>query len=303
MYYFGKVITAMVTPFDKDLQVDIEATRKLVDHLIENNSDAIVVAGTTGEGPTLSKEEKLNLFSVVSERVKGRVPVIANVGSNNTSESIAFAQEVERMNIVDGLMLVNPYYNKPSQEGLFVHFEAIATSVKLPILLYNIPGRTGVNLQWETTVALSKIKNIIAIKEASGDLTQVSFVIENTPDNFGVYSGDDDLTLPIVAIGGAGVVSVVSHVFGPEIKRMIERKDATLHRKLTPFVKAMFAESNPVPIKSALNLIGQCVGSVRMPLVDLREDGHERVKQAYEKALVQLEGETQLVPNAKLYIK
>lgn len=281
MSVFGQVVTAMVTPFDEELKLDLAATEKLVEHLIENGSDAIVVAGTTGEGPTLSKEEKIDLFKHVAFVSNGRVKVIANVGTNNTYESVEFAKEVEKLGVVDGLMVVNPYYNKPSQKGLYEHYKTIANSVDLPILLYNIPGRTSVNLDYKTTVELSKIKNIVAIKESSGDLAQIAKVIEYTDDHFSVYSGDDDLTLPIVSIGGDGVVSVASHIFGKEIKEMIQNKDSNIHRRLIPFFEEMFFTTNPVPVKHNLTLISQQVGSVRLPLVGLTSDEQKRVQKAY----------------------
>lgn len=275
MHTYGEVITAMVTPFDKNLQLDLPTTQKLVSHLIENGSDSIVVSGTTGESPTLSQQEKLLLFETVRLHSQNKA-VITNVGSNNTAESIQFSQEVAKRGLSDGLLLANPYYNKPSQEGLYQHFKAIAESVDLPIMLYNIPGRTAVNLDAETTIRLSEIPNIVAIKESSGNLSQIATVIQHTAPTFSVYSGDDNLTLPILALGGKGVVSVASHITGNRIKEMIRYfkngdmdEAATIHRKLLPFFEGIFFTANPVPIKNALRLVGMNVGSVRLPLVDL----------------------------------
>lgn len=277
MHTYGEVITAMVTPFKKDLEIDLTGVKNLVHHLIANGSDSIVVSGTTGESPTLSKEEKLQLFYTVQSEI-GNKPVIANVGTNNTAETIQFAQEVDKRKLADGLLLANPYYNKPSQEGLYQHFRAIAESVDLPIMLYNIPGRTAVNLQAETTIRLSEIPNIVAIKESSGDLSQIATVIRHTPPKFSVYSGDDNLTLPILSLGGKGVVSVASHLAGEDIKKMIQYykngqvdEAASIHRRLLPFFEGIFFTTNPVPIKNALRLKGIETGSVRLPLVDLND--------------------------------
>ncbi|WP_078553374.1 4-hydroxy-tetrahydrodipicolinate synthase [Bacillus alkalicellulosilyticus] len=275
---FGKVITAMVTPFDHAGNVDFQATEQLVNHLIANGTDAIVVAGTTGESPTLTTEEKIQLFYTVVRVAQGRVPVIAGTGSNNTRASIALTQAAEEAG-VDGVMLVVPYYNKPSQEGMYQHFAAIAESTKLPVMLYNIPGRSVVNMNVETTIRLSQIENIVSIKEASGDLEAIAQIIAGTDDTFSVYSGDDSLTLPILAIGGTGVVSVASHIIGNEMQNMVTsfmqghvQHAATMHRQLLPTMKALFTSPNPTPVKAALNLKGVTVGSVRLPLVPLTDE-------------------------------
>lgn len=289
MAYFGQIVTAMVTPFDQTLEVDMQAVEGLVEHLISNGSDSIVVSGTTGEGPTLTKEEKISLFEKVWEVSNGRIQVLSNIGSNNTKESLEFAKEVENLGVADGLMVVCPYYNKPSQEGMFKHFESIAANTSLPIMLYNIPGRTGVNLLPSTVERLSKIHNIVALKEASGDLEQARKIIEAVPTDFSVYSGDDDLTLPMLELGGVGVVSVSSHVFGKEMKEMILNRDEVLNEKLSHFFGEMFFEPNPVPVKSALNNLGVNVGSVRLPLIELSGDGQRRVKKAYDNTKKHLE--------------
>jgi 4-hydroxy-tetrahydrodipicolinate synthase len=274
---FGKVITAMVTPFDEKGEVDYNATRALVNHLINNGTEALVVSGTTGESPTLTTEEKVALFKLVVEEAAGRIPVIAGTGSNNTRASIQLTKLAAEVG-VDGILLVVPYYNKPSQEGIYQHFKAIAESTVLPVMLYNIPGRSVVNMSVETVVRLSAIHNIVAIKEASGNLDEMAEIISKTPDHFSLYTGDDALTLPTLAIGGMGVVSVASHVIGNEMQDMMTKyktgqleEAATAHRRLLPLMKGLFAAPNPTPVKAALNMTGISVGDVRLPLVPLTE--------------------------------
>lgn len=275
MLNWGQVITAMATPFTSAGEVDFSRAGWLAERLVENGSDGLVVAGTTGESPTLSKEEKLRLFATVVERVGGRAAVIAGTGGNNTAESVALTQAAEKTG-VDGILLVNPYYNKPSQEGLYQHFATVARSTSLPVMLYNIPGRTAVNCLPETIAQLaSDVANIVAVKEASGDLAQIAEVRRRAPSDFAVYSGDDALTLPVLAVGGVGVVSVASHLVGREIAEMIGHfaagrvKEAqALHLKLLPLFKALFILPNPVPLKAALAAIGWPVGGVRLPLVE-----------------------------------
>jgi 4-hydroxy-tetrahydrodipicolinate synthase len=278
MMNFGQVLTAMVTPFDQHGEVDFNAARTLVNYLIENGTDGLVVAGTTGESPTLTTEEKIALFKFVVEVSAGRVPVIAGTGSNNTRASISLTKLAEEVG-VDGIMLVTPYYNKPSQEGMFQHFKAIAETTSLPVMLYNIPGRSVVNMSVETVVRLSEISNIVAIKEASGNLDAMAEMISQTPDDFTLYSGDDGLTLPVLAIGGAGVVSVASHIIGNEMQEMIYQfkkgrvqEAAVSHQRLLPIMKALFAAPNPTPVKAALNMQGVQVGGVRLPMVPLNDE-------------------------------
>ncbi|MEH6907329.1 4-hydroxy-tetrahydrodipicolinate synthase [Neobacillus drentensis] len=275
---FGQLLTAMVTPFDQNGEVDFNATRNLVDYLIENGTDGIVVAGTTGESPTLSSEEKVALFQFVVAVVNGRVPVIAGTGSNNTRASISLTKQADEAG-VDGIMLVAPYYNKPSQEGMYQHFKAIAESTSLPIMIYNIPGRCAVNISVETLVRLSQLPNIVAVKEASGNLDAMAEIISRTPSDFSLYSGDDGLTLPVLAIGGTGVVSVASHVIGNEMKDMIQlfkngqvQEAASAHRRLLPIMKALFTAPNPAPVKAALNINGVNVGGLRLPLLPLSDE-------------------------------
>lgn len=281
MVLFGRVSTAMVTPFDKKGHIDFPKTTQLVNYLIENGTDSLVVAGTTGESPALSKEEKLALFQHVVQVVNKRVPVIAGTGSNNTYESIELTKKAEQIG-VDAIMVVGPYYNKPNQEGMFQHFKAIAESTSLPVMLYNIPGRSAVNILPETIIRLAKIPNIVAVKEASGDLNAMTKIIAETDEDFLLYSGDDSLALPVMAIGGVGIISVASHVIGNEMQQIVQAflngdsvKAAKLHQQYLPIMQGLFLAPNPVPVKTALQLKGKDVGSVRLPLVPLSEQ--ERV--------------------------
>ncbi len=285
---FGKVITAMVTPFDDQNELDLKRTEALVEHLINNGSDALVVGGTTGESPTLSKEEKLTLYKHVAEVANGRIPVIAGTGSNNTKETIEFTQKVESTG-VDAILLVAPYYNKPNQEGLYQHFKTIAELTNLPIMLYNIPGRTSVNMSVETIVKLSKVPNIVAVKESSQDLLAITEIVAQTDDDFKLYSGDDGFTLPIVSVGGDGIVSVSAHLYGNEMQEMVTSyfdgdvtKATQLHQQLLPKMKALFNAPSPVPVKTALNQAGVSVGSVRLPLVPLTSEEEKQLKEALQ---------------------
>jgi 4-hydroxy-tetrahydrodipicolinate synthase len=277
MVHFGRVSTAMVTPFDKKGHIDFAKTTQLVNFLIANGTDSLVVAGTTGESPTLSKEEKLALFSHVVKVVNKRIPVIAGTGSNNTYASIELTKKAEKLG-VDAIMVVAPYYNKPNQEGLFQHFKAVAEATTLPVMVYNIPGRSAVNILPETVIRLSKIENIAAVKEASGDLNAMTNIIANTAEDFLLYSGDDSMTIPVLSIGGAGVVSVAAHVIGNEMQEMVKaflegdnKQAAKLHQQLLPIMQGLFAAPSPAPVKTALQIKGLDVGSVRLPLVGLNE--------------------------------
>lgn len=283
---FGRVLTAMVTPFNNDLEVDYQKAQELAEFLINNGSDGVVVTGTTGESPTLSKEEKVNLFKAVKEAIGDKGQVIAGTGSYSTQDSIELTKKAEEIG-VDGVMLVVPYYNKPPQEALYQHFKTIAESTSLPVILYNVPGRTSTNMLPETVYRLSLIPNIIAVKEASGNMDQVSAIKNLVSDDFLIYSGDDSLTLPILALGGYGIISVASHVVGNEIKEMIENyvagkvKEAQIiHNRLFPVFKAMFITTNPIPVKAAVNLIGINVGSLRLPLVNVTDEQKEIIIKA-----------------------
>jgi 4-hydroxy-tetrahydrodipicolinate synthase len=272
---FGRVITAMVTPFDSEGHVHYAEAERLAAYLAANGSDGIVVCGTTGESPTLSWDEEYQLFQVVQSAVAGKAKVIAGTGSNSTSEAIEATKKAARLG-VDGSLQVVPYYNKPPQSGLYEHFAAIAAACDLPMMLYNIPGRTGQQLEPETIAKLAKLAEIVAIKEATGNLDIASQIRSLTPPDFAIYSGDDSLTLPILSVGGTGVVSVASHLVGNQIQEMIaafvsghNQLATKIHIKLLPLFKGLFFAPNPMPIKAALNLQGWEVGGLRLPLCEL----------------------------------
>lgn len=283
---FGHVITAMATPLDGQGRVLLDRAALLARWLLANGSDAVVVNGTTGESPTTSVEEKVALVAAVAEGV-GRGRVIAGAGGNNTHEVIELAQRSEQAG-AGALLSVAPYYNKPSQEGLYRHFRAIAESVNLPVVLYNVPGRTVANIEAETTARLARdVSNIVGTKEASANLAQVGEILRRTPDSFDVYSGDDGTFLPQLALGGAGVISVISHVVGPDLAALHRAwfsGDATtaarLFLKTLPVTRALFSAPSPAPTKYALGLLGQEVGGVRLPLVELTPDEQEIVANA-----------------------
>ena len=282
---FGRVITAMVTPFDENGQVNYEVAEELANYLVENGSDGLVICGTTGESPTLSWSEEYKLFQVVKKTVGNRGKIIAGTGSNATNEGIEATEKASKLGL-DGSLQVVPYYNKPPQEGLYQHFKKIAqNSPDLPIMLYNIPGRTGQNLLPETVAKLAEIRNIVAIKEATGNLEQACQIRRLTPDSFAIYAGDDFLTLPLLTVGGIGVVSVASHLVGQQMQEMVQAFGAgkatvarDINLKLFPLFKALFCTTNPIPIKAALNLKGWKVGGLRLPLVELSPDLKQELK-------------------------
>ncbi|MCL2933050.1 MAG: 4-hydroxy-tetrahydrodipicolinate synthase [Trichodesmium sp. MAG_R03] len=275
MVNFGSVLTAMITPFNQDGSVNYEEAEKLSIWLTKNGTDSLVVCGTTGESPSLTWEEEYQLFQVVQKAVAGKAQVLAGTGSNSTSEAITATQKAALLGL-DGSLQVVPYYNKPPQSGLYQHFKAIAEATpELPIMIYNIPGRTGKNLEPETVARLAEIPNIVAIKEASGNLDQASRIRQLTAPEFKIYSGDDSLTLPLMAIGGSGVVSVASHLVGKQLQEMMvafetgKVQGATkIHLQLFNLFRALFATTNPIPIKAALNMLGWKVGTTRPPLCD-----------------------------------
>ena len=275
MVKFGRVLTAMITPFKEDGSVNYAVAERLAVHLADRGTDSLVVCGTTGESPTMSWDEEYELFQVVQKAVAGKALVIAGAGSNSTSEAIEATQKAAKLGL-DGCLQVVPYYNKPPQEGLYNHFRAIAQSApELSIMLYNIPGRTGQNMLPETVARLAEIPNIVAVKEASGNLDQASQIRCLTPPEFAIYSGDDSLTLPMLAVGGSGVVSVASHLVGEQLQQMIEAFEAgqvqvatQIHLQLFDLFKALFLTTNPIPVKAALKLQGWDVGSTRPPLCD-----------------------------------
>jgi 4-hydroxy-tetrahydrodipicolinate synthase len=275
MKTFGRLLTAMATPFDADGSVDYPRARQLAQALIATGTQGIVVAGTTGESPTLTHEEKLKLFTEVKEATDGHADVIAGTCGNNTAESVHFSREAADLG-VDGILGVVPWYNKPPQQGLEAHFRAIADAIDIPLLLYNIPSRTSVNMAADTTIRLSEVDNIVGIKEASGNLDAIGTIIRGARPGFRVWSGDDAVTLPMMAIGGYGVVSVASHLVGRQLARMIDAvvegslEEATrIHGTLSGLIAALFVTTSPIPLKYALSKCGFPCGGLRLPLVEI----------------------------------
>ncbi|MDR2492859.1 MAG: 4-hydroxy-tetrahydrodipicolinate synthase [Coriobacteriales bacterium] len=272
---FGRFIPAMITPFDADLNLDLTRAQELAVRLVDGGSDALLINGTTGESPTVFYPQKISLFTAVLEAVGGKVPVIANVGDNCTADTVSFARDVEKLG-VDGVMCVVPYYNKPPQEGLYRHFRSIAEAIDLPVILYNIPGRCVINMEAHTTLRLAHdVPNIIAIKEASGKLDQITEIISNAPEGFAVYSGDDEMTLPLMGLGGWGVISTIGNVAPARMKQIVEASAAgdhtkalSAHLRLQPLMKELFVMANPIMVKEAMRLSGFDCGGVRLPLVD-----------------------------------
>ena len=269
----GRLITAMATPFDEAGQVDYSQAKRLANALLASGSDGLVVSGTTGESPTLSTDEKLRLFSEIKEAIGERGAVIAGTGNYNTAESVELSQEAEAAG-ADALLLVVPYYNKPPQEGLYQHFKTVAESVNIPCILYNVTSRTSLNMSHDTTIRLSHVDNIVGVKEAGSDMDQIARIIDGSQGGFRVWSGNDNETFYMMAMGGYGVVSVASHLVGSQIKQMMGyllegdvEKAGAEHRRLHPIFKALFVVSNPIPLKYALNKVGFNVGMPRLPLV------------------------------------
>jgi len=278
----------MATPFKEDYSLDVKRACELAEKLVADGSDGILVAGTTGESPTLSHEEKLELFRAVKDAVKGKASVIAGTGNYNTRESIELTKSAEEIG-VDGILLVAPYYNKPPQDGLYAHFKAIAQATSLPVILYNIPSRTGVNILPATVTRLAnEVKNIIAVKEASQSTDQAVEILRGlNREDFVIYSGDDSFTMPLLSVGGYGVISVASHIVGREIKEMIDsfvsgdvNKAIQINKKLFPLFKALFVTTNPIPLKEAMKLIGFDIGPPRLPLVRAGEKEINIIKEA-----------------------
>lgn len=283
---WGRLLTALLTPFNADGSVNYAEVRRLANYIVDvQKNDGIVVNGTTGESPTLTEEEKLKLLETVLDEVGSKAAILFGAGTYNTAESVHLAKEGEKRG-AHGIMLVNPYYNKPSQEGLFAHFSTVAKETSLPVLLYNIQGRTSVNLETPTLLRLAEIPNIVGVKEASGNVPQISDVCRQVPSGFRVYSGDDGLTLPLLSLGGYGIISVAGHVVGKHIKEMVETfpkdpaKAAAIHHRLSPLYKALFMTTNPVPVKYAASLLGFDCESVRLPLVPLTDEEKAAVKKA-----------------------
>lgn len=287
---FGRVLTAMITPFKADGSVNYDVAAELAAHLANNGTDTLVVCGTTGESPTLSWEEEYQLFLEVLQAVSGKAKVIAGCGSNSTKEAIAATQKAAKIG-VHGTLQVVPYYNKPPQAGLYQHFQAIAQACPdIPLLLYNVPGRTGQNLSAETVAKLAEIDNIVGVKEASGNLDQASEIRRLTSQEFQIYAGDDSLTLPLLALGATGVVSVASHLVGNQLQQMIQAFSAgkiaqarDIHLQLFPLFKALFITTNPIPIKKALKLQGWEVGSTRLPLCEADSEVSQKLEVVLQK--------------------
>lgn len=283
---FGSLVTAMVTPFAKAGAVDYARTEQLVDRLINDGTETILVAGTTGESPTLTHHEKVELFKLVKKSAGNRAKVWAGTGSYNTADTIEFTKEAESIG-VDAALVVTPYYNKPSQEGLYQHFKAIADSTRLPCVLYNIPGRTSRNIETKTMCRLAEVKNIVGVKESTGDFQQVAAVRAGTPPEFMIYSGDDWATLHILLLGGVGIVSVASHICGQQIREMMSFFQSGDHSgalkvnlKLRTLFDALFLPTTPNPcgVKAALRLVGFDCGGHRLPLVEPSADDLEKIR-------------------------
>ncbi len=276
--------TALVTPFTDDLSIDEAALRRFVEFQISEGIDFLVPCGTTGESPTLNDTEHRRVVEIVMDEARGRVPVIAGAGGNNTAHVIKLARECERLG-VDGLLSVTPYYNKPTQEGLYQHYKAIADSTSLPIILYNVPPRTNVNIAPDTIVRLAEIPNIVGVKEASGDISQIAEIITRVPDDFKVLSGDDSMTLPLIAVGGVGLISVASNE-APEKLTSLTRaclennrdKARRLNRELFPLMKVNFIEASPGPVKAALAMMGKIKEVYRLPIVPVKPETKEKLR-------------------------
>ena len=283
MIFKGSAV-ALITPFNNN-GVDFEKLGELIEFHIKNKTDAIVICGTTGESTTMSDIEKLSVIKYTVDKVNKRIPVIAGTGSNNTSHSIYLSQEAEKLG-VDALLIITPYYNKSNEKGLYLHFEKIANNTSLPIILYNVPGRTSMNIEPKMVAKLSQIDNIVAIKEASGNLAQVAEIARLVPDDFAIYSGNDDSIVPLLSLGGSGVISVVANILPKETHDLVQKfldGDIDASKKLQldmkPLIDALFIEVNPIPIKTAMNLLGFEVGNLRLPLADMNEKNLDILKQ------------------------
>ncbi len=282
--HFGRVLTAMVTPFTEDGKVNYDKAQELALHLLSNGSDGLVVSGTTGESPSLTYAESIRLFTAVKEAVGNKGAVIGGAGSNCTEEIVDHIKDYNKIGL-DGYLSVVPYYNKPTQEGIYRHYQTIAQVAEAPIIVYNIPGRTGTNLLPDTLVRMAELPNIVALKESTGNVDQISEMKKKLPADFSIYSGDDYMTLATIAMGGVGVVSVASHLVGNEIHQMVDayfkgkiEEALALHLKLYPIFKGLFFIANPIPVKTALNLLGHNVGGFRMPICEGTEQEVEVIK-------------------------
>nr|UWI49755.1 4-hydroxy-tetrahydrodipicolinate synthase [Clostridioides difficile] len=284
MLFKGSAV-ALVTPFTEDNNVNFEKLGELIEYHIENDTDALVVCGTTGEATTMSESEIFAVIKYAVEKVNKRIPVIAGTGSNNTMLSVHMSQEAEKLG-VDGLLIITPYYNKTNERGLKLHFETIAKSVKLPIILYNVPGRTKVNIKPSVVAELAKIDNIVAVKEASGDLAQVAEIAKLVPKDFAIYSGNDDTILPLLSLGGSGVISVLANICPKETHDLVAKffegdieGSKKLQLDMDALIAALFIEVNPVPVKTAMNILDFNVGDLRLPLAEMEEANLNVLKQ------------------------
>lgn len=283
---FGRVITAMVTPFKQDGTVNFDEAVRIANYLADNGSDSLVLAGSTGECPTLTNEEERTLFREVKNGLGSKAKVIAGTGSNSTATAVEYTRKAEKLG-VDGALMVVPYYNKPSQEGLYQHFKAVNDAVDLPLMIYNIPARTACNMEAETTLRLAELPNYFSVKEASGNLVQIKKIIDSAPKGFLVYSGDDNFTLDVLKAGGYGIVSVAAHLVGPQIRQLVEAflsgeiaKAEKINSELEEIFKIIFITTNPAPIKAALNMQGFKCGTPRLPLLELTAQEKEKLKAA-----------------------
>jgi 4-hydroxy-tetrahydrodipicolinate synthase len=283
MKKLGRMLTAMVTPFKENMEVDYEQTKRLAKALLNSGNDGLVLAATTGEAPTLSWDEEMRIFTEVKAAVGDGPTLVAYTGSNSTKEAVEATEKAEKIG-VDACLSVVPYYNKPNQEGIYQHFKAISECTSLPIIMYNIPSRVVIEMSWETMARLSEFKNIIGVKEASGKMDLVAQTISNARDEFYIWSGNDNDTFPIIALGGYGVIGVTTHIMGKQYKRMVDliltdkiQEAAVIHRRLVPLVNAMFSAPNPAPIKYALNKLGFSVGKPRLPLVEVNKNEAARI--------------------------
>lgn len=276
---------ALITPFKEDESVDYDALIRLVDYQIQNNTDYLVILGTTAETPTLTDEEKKSIVELVINRVNGKIPIILGAGGNNTRAVVDYLKN-GNFDGIDAILSVVPYYNKPSQEGIYQHYKAVAEASKLPIILYNVPGRTGVNMSAETTLRIAKeFKNVVAIKEASGDMTQMDDIIKRKPDNFDVISGDDGITFPLITLGAIGVISVIANAFPKEFSRMTRlaldgdyESALTIHHSFSELFSLLFVDGNPAGVKSMLNMMGYIENKLRLPLVPTRITTFEKIR-------------------------
>lgn len=276
---------ALITPFKEDESVDYDALMRLVDYQIQNNTDYLVILGTTAETPTLTEDEKKSIVELVVNRVNGKIPIILGAGGNNTRAIVDYLRN-GNFDGIDAILSVVPYYNKPSQEGIYQHYKAVAEASKLPIILYNVPGRTGVNMSAETTLRIAKeFKNVVAIKEASGDMTQMDDIIKRKPDNFDVISGDDGITFPLITLGAIGVISVIANAFPKEFSRMTRlaldgdyESALTIHHSFSELFSLLFVDGNPAGVKSMLNMMGYIENKLRLPLVPTRITTFEKIR-------------------------